>query len=43
MKFILNKCKVIQLGKYNLTPRRLGERHLESCNTESGLRDSKLR
>lgn len=42
MKFILNKCKVIQLGKYNLTPWRLGERHLESSNTESGLRDSKL-
>lgn len=34
MKFILNKCKVIQLGKYNLTPWRLGERHLESSNTE---------
>lgn len=41
MKFILNKCKVIQLGKYNLTPWRLGERHLESSNTD-GLRDSKL-
>lgn len=34
MKFILNKCKVIQLGKYNLTPWRLGERHLESSNAE---------
>jgi len=34
MKFILNKCKVIQPGKYNLTPWRLGERHLESSNTK---------
>lgn len=34
MKFILNKCKVIQLGKYNLTPWRLGERRLESSNRE---------
>lgn len=34
MKFILNKCKVIQLGKYNLIPWRLGERHLESNKRE---------
>lgn len=41
MKFILNKCKVIQLGKYNLTPWRLGERHLESSD-RSGWRDSEF-